>query len=120
LAKEEAPKTDWSLGAGDLYDQVLLLVLHDLSNDNNDVANILTKMAVDKKSVFGCTCLASNMKELVDFKMLHMHQLLGKDRYEVNRVYYPQDVENIKEKGFIPLYDTLMPYLKAKLGFHEI
>ncbi|WP_299680030.1 hypothetical protein [uncultured Tenacibaculum sp.] len=120
LAKEEEPKTNWSLGAGDLYDQVLLQVLYDLYQEDTNVEMVLKSILADENSIFGCDNLATTMKDVVDFKMLHMHQLLGKKRYEVNKVYYPQDVENIKEKVFIPIYDKLVSYLKKKLKLNEI
>ncbi|MBW1294437.1 hypothetical protein [Aquimarina litoralis] len=113
LAKEEEPKTDWSLGAGDLYEQVFLQVLYDLIIEDEKAYQILVAVP-NSPGVFGCEGLGNNIKEVVDFKMLHMHQLLGSARYEVNKVYYSQDAENIKEKVFIPLYDKLVPYLKEK------
>ncbi len=115
LAKEEEPKTDWSLGAGDLYEQVFLMVLHDLALDDDDLNELLISVP-NAPGIFGCEDLGKNIKEVVDFKMLHMHQLLGSARYEVNKVYYPQDVENIKAKVFIPVYEKLAPYLKKKIG----
>ncbi|GAA4271213.1 hypothetical protein GCM10022258_05060 [Aquimarina gracilis] len=115
LAKEESPKTDWSLGAGDLYEQVFLQVLYDLANEDDEIKNILL-LAPNTPGIFGCDNLGKNIKEVVDFKMLHMHQLFGSARYEVNKVYYSQDAENIKEKVFIPVYNLLTPYLKKKIG----
>ncbi len=117
LAKEEEPKTDWSLGAGDLYEQVLLQVLSDLTKDDNDLKTLLISVP-NTPGIFGCEDLGKNIKEVIDFKMLHMHYLLGRARYEVNKVYYPQDVENIKEKVFVPVYEKLAPYLKKKIGVH--
>ncbi len=114
LAKEEKPKTDWSLGAGDLYEQVLLQILYDLSIDDHNITSLL-KETPNTPGIFGCDHLGENIKEVIDFKMLQMHQLLGKDRYEVNKVYYSQDAENIKEKVFIPIYGKLAPYLKEKI-----
>ncbi len=114
LAKEETPKTDWSIGAGDLYEQIFLMVLHDLAQEDEQLRNILLSVP-NTPGVFGCDNLGSNIMEVVDFKMLHMHQLLGKERYAVHKVYYPQDAENIKEKVFIPIYDKLAPYLKSKI-----
>ncbi len=118
LAKEEDPQTDWSLGAGDLYEQVFLQVLHDLAKDDDDLMDILLSVP-NTPGIFGCDDLGKNIKEVVDFKMLHMHKLLGSARYEVNKVYYPQDVENIKEKVFIPIYNQLAPYLKKKIGLGQ-
>ncbi len=115
LAKEEEPKTDWSLGAGDLYEQILLQVLHDLAQDDKSVNELLIS-APNTPGIFGCEDLGKNIKEVIDFKMLHMHQLLGSARYEVNKVYYSQDAENIKEKVFIPIYEQLAPYLKKKIS----
>jgi len=114
LAKEEIPKSDWSLGAGDLYEQVFLQVLYDLANEDDQLRNILLSVP-NTPGIFGCEGLGENINEVVAFKMLHMHQLLGRARYEVNKVYYSQDAENIKEKVFIPLYDQLAPYLKRKI-----
>lgn len=114
LAKEEEPKTDWSLGAGDLYEQVLLQVLYDLIYEDEKAHQILVSVP-NTPGIFGCDGLGNNIKEVVDFKMLHMHQLLGSARYEVNKVYYSQDAENIKEKVFIPVYKKLAPYLKSKV-----
>ncbi|WP_299434450.1 hypothetical protein [uncultured Aquimarina sp.] len=115
LAKEETPKTDWSMGAGDLYEQVFLQVLYDLANEDHQLKNILLSVA-NTPGIFGCDDLGKNINEVIAFKMLHMHQLLGSARHEVNKVYYSQDAENIKEKVFIPLYDRLTPYLKKKIG----
>lgn len=114
LAKDEEPKTDWSLGAGDLYEQVLLQVLYDLIYEDEKVHQILVSVP-NTPGIFGCDGLGNNIKEVVDFKMLHMHQLLGSARYEVNKVYYSQDAENIKEKVFIPVYEKLATYLKSKV-----
>ncbi len=119
LAKEEPPKTDWSLGAGDLYEQVLLQVLHDLAIDDHDLNTLLISVP-NTPGVFGCKDLGKNIKEVVDFKMLHMHQLLGSSRYEVNKVYYSQDAENIKAKVFIPAYEKIAPYLKKKIRIDNV
>lgn len=113
LAKEEKPKTDWSIGAGDLYELVLLQVLNDLAQEDAEVKAILESIP-NTPGIFGCENLGKNIKEVVEFKMLHMFYLSGSARYEVNKVYYPQDVENIKEKVFIPVYKKLLPYLKKK------
>ncbi|MEW7292443.1 hypothetical protein [Aquimarina sp. 2304DJ70-9] len=119
LAKEEKPKTNWSLGAGDLYEQVLLQVLYDVAKDDQDLNQILLSVP-NTPGIFGCEDLGKNIKEVIDFKMLHMHGLLGRARYEVNKVYYPQDVENIKAKVFIPIYEKLAPYLKKKIEASQV
>ncbi|WP_051336082.1 hypothetical protein [Aquimarina latercula] len=113
LAEEEKPKTDWSLGAGDLYELVLLQILNDLINDDKEVMDIVSSVS-NESGIFGCDNLGETIKDVIDFKMLHMFYLSGNARYKVNEVYYPQDVENIKEKVFIPLYEKLVPYLKNK------
>ncbi len=118
LAKEEEPKTDWSLGAGDLYEQVFLQVLSDMAKDDNDLSALLSAVP-NSPGIFGCEDLGKSIKEVIDFKMLHMHSLLGRARYEVNKVYYPQDVENIKEKVFVPVYEKLAPYLKQKINLSQ-
>ena len=114
LALEEEPQTDWSLGAGNLYELLYLQILDDLARDDPKVASILGSVS-NEPGIFGCEGLAKNMKEVLDFKMLHLFYLTGKSRYLVNKVFYPQDVENIKVKLFIPLYDELGSYLRAKI-----
>ncbi len=115
IAKEEKPRTNWSLGAGDLYEQVLLQVLDDLSNEKSEVADILRSIP-NTVGIFGCENLGDTMQDMVDFKMLHLYKLQGRARYEVNKVYYPQDVEDIKGKLFVPIYDKLGPYLRKQLS----
>ncbi|GAA4278078.1 hypothetical protein [Aquimarina mytili] len=119
LAKEEPPKTNWSLGAGDLYEQVLLQILHDLAIDDHALNELLISVP-NTPGIFGCKDLGKNIKEVIDFKMLHMHQLLGRSRYEVNKVYYSQDSENIKAKVFVPAYEKIVPYLKKKIGISNV
>jgi len=119
LAKEEPPKTNWSLGAGDLYDQIFLQIVYDLSNEDKNFQHLLTSVP-NSPGIFGCAGLGKNMKEVVDFKMLHMHQLLGSARYEVHKVYYSQDAENIRDKILIPVRELIVPYLKNKIELEKI
>lgn len=118
LAKEEPPKTNWSLGAGDLYDQVFLQVLDDLSNEDENLRHILISIP-NSPGIFGCKGLGKNIKEVIDFKMLHMHQLLGSARYEVHKLYYSQDAENIRDKILTPIREFIVPYLKKKIGLEK-
>ncbi|WP_051336399.1 hypothetical protein [Aquimarina latercula] len=113
LAKKEKPKLRWSLGAGTLEDLVFLQILDDLSNDNIEVRNILASLP-NNSGIFKCNGLGKNILEVVQFKMLHMFHLKGAARYQVNKVYYPQDAENIKSKVFEPIYDHLIKFLRNK------
>lgn len=118
LAQEEEPKLRWSIGAGTLEDLVFLQILDDLSNENIEVRNILASVP-NNPGIFKCDGLGKNILEVVKFKMLHMFYLQGKARYEVNKVYYPQDVEDIKGKVFEPVYKQFINYLKLK-EFEEV
>lgn len=114
LAKEETPRTDWSLGAGDLYDLMLLQLLDDMMKTDKELETIVSSVP-NTPGIFGCDHLAKTMKDVVDFKMLHLFHLKGAARYEVNKVFYSQDAEDIKKRLFIPLYEKVMPYLRAKV-----
>lgn len=113
LAQEEKPKKNWSLGAGDLYDLVLLQILDDLQKDDKFLAQILSSVE-NSPGIFKCKNLGKNIKEVIAYKMLHLFHLQGSARYKVNKVFYPQDVENIKDKVFEPIKQPLIAYLKSK------
>jgi len=112
LDAEEKPQKNWSLGAGDLYEQVFLQVLNDLLEEDKQLENLLLGVE-NTPGIFGCDNLGKNIKEVIDFKMLHLFYLQGSARYEVNKVYYPQDIENIKDKVFVPIYEKIKTYLKT-------
>jgi len=113
IAQDETPRKNWSLGAGDIYDQILLQVLDHLYKDDKAIERILTCTANTSK-IFGCNDLGKTVKDVIDYKMLHLFHLQGSARYEVNKVFYPQDVENIKEKVLSPILNKIIPYLKTK------
>ncbi|WP_010182414.1 hypothetical protein [Aquimarina agarilytica] len=108
---KDNPKLNWSLGAGTIEELVFLQVLNDLMNDKLEVKDILTRTK-NTPGIFECNGLGENIYQVVNYKMLHMFCLKGKLRYEVNKIYYPQDVENIKSKIFEPIYKTFIDYLK--------
>ena len=115
LAEKEPPLTNWRMGLGDLYELVLLQVMDDLARDDSSVAQIL-KTTSPGDGVFGCPNLASNLHDVIDYKMLHLFHLRGAARYEVNRVFYAADAEDVYGKIFKPAANTLGTYLLKKLG----
>jgi hypothetical protein len=113
LATKETPKLDWSMGEGDLLDMLMLQVLNDLRLSDENLAQLLARSPAEKGLV-DCPDTLKNMAELIDFKMLHLFYLRGSARYQVNWVYYPLDAEDIYERVFEPLADSLSRYLSAK------
>lgn len=112
LHETEAPKTDWGMAAADLYDLLMLQILDDLRKSDPMVNKILTK-AQPEYGVFECPDTASSIGDLVDFKMLHLFQLSGSARYQVNWVYYPKDLEDIYDQIFLPVSSELIDYLAS-------
>lgn len=115
LADSEEPKLDWSLGGGEMYEQILLQVLNDLVKSDANIQQILEDTSAGD-GVFKCPDLADTVKDIVDFKMLHLYDLKGLSRYEVNKVYYAQDAEVIIGPVFEPVSEKLVPYLLDKLA----
>lgn len=114
LAEEEPPQPDWSLGDGDMYEQIYLQVLHDLAQNDPEVKRILSTTP-SKFPIFKCPDVVNNVMELVEHKMLHMYELRGKDRYEVNKVYYPLEVERVFDLVLAPVETKLCKHLKKKI-----
>ncbi|GLS25739.1 hypothetical protein GCM10007877_14530 [Marinibactrum halimedae] len=112
LSTREKPSTHWSMGAGDLYDMLMLQVLDDLRRDNPEVDQILRRRVVEE-AIFNCPMTASNISEVVDYKMMHLFYLSGKSRYDVHEVFYPLDVEDIYDRVFMPVAHDLIGYLKS-------
>lgn len=114
LAEEEKPDPSWSLGDGDLYEQVYLQVLEDLSRSDPKVREILESTSAELP-IFNCPDIANNIQELVDYKMLHLYQLKGHARFEVNKHYYPLEVERIFDVVLAPVVKELTAHLAAKI-----
>lgn len=114
LAHREMPQTDWSMGAGDLYDMLMLQVLDDVRKDYTLVENMLTHRQADK-GVIDCPNTAKNINDVITFKMLHLFYLTGKEKYDISRVYYPLDNEDIYRRVFLPVSHGLIQYLKQGL-----
>ena len=112
--QREAPQTDWNMGAGDLYDFLMLQVLDELRKEDPAIAEILAKTPL-KRPIVSCPDTAGNVAELVDFKMLHLFQLAGESRYKVHWVYYPQDLEDVYEQVFLPVSEELISHLKTSV-----
>lgn len=114
LADQETPQPNWKLGRGDLYELVLLQVLHDLSEEDDYIRQLLLNTPVNPP-VFACPDVAKNIQEVVEYKMLHLFELQGAARYEVNRVYYAADAEDIYRTVFAPSTQTVGNYLRNRL-----
>ncbi len=114
LAEKEEPKTDWSMGKGDLYDMLILQILDDLYYDNQKIQYILNNKIIDE-GIIDCPDTASNIYEVIHFKMLHLFYLRGEARYMVNQYYYAIDGEDIYDRVFIPIAHNMIHYLKASL-----
>ena len=114
LAEEEEPRTNWSLGDGDLYEQVFLQVLDDLSKSDPIVREILTTTP-SEFPVFKCEDVVANLQDMVDYKMLYMYHLKGKARYEVNKVYYPLEAERVFDIVLKPILEPLTAHLRTKI-----
>lgn len=112
LAAKEPPQPEWSMGAGDLMDMLMLQVLDDVRRDNAGVAKILNNRQAEK-GIIDCPQTASNISDVVTFKMLHLFYLTGKEKYEISRVYYPLDIEDIYSRIFLPISHSLIGLLKA-------
>lgn len=114
LAEKEPPMSHWSMGKGDLYDMLMLQVLDDIRKDDHQIENILARRSV-AEAIIDCPDTASSISEVVDFKMLHLFHLKGSARYQVNRVYYPLDIEDIYDRVFLPVSSKMIPYLKKSI-----
>ena len=114
LARKEEPQTDWSMGRGDLYDLLALQILDDLVHHDDSVARRLRQMAV-VEGVLGCPTAARTIADVVDFKMLHLFHLQGRARYQVNRVFYALDLEDVYSRVFEPMAPTMTGLLQQRL-----
>lgn len=114
LHAKEPPNTRWSMGAGDLYDMLMLQVLDSARADNPQLAKILLNREAER-GVIDCPGAVSSIDELVTFKMIHLFYLTGSEKYQVNRVYYPLDIEDIYSRVFLPVSHELVTYLKREL-----
>lgn len=110
---QDEPKPDWSMGASDLYDMLMLQVLDELRRDDPIVAEILATTALEQP-LYLCPDTVQNVDEMIDLKMLHLFHLKGEARYQVHWVYYPRDLDDIYEQVFLPIADSLIPYLQSK------
>ncbi|GLS24441.1 hypothetical protein GCM10007877_01520 [Marinibactrum halimedae] len=110
LHSTETPNPNWNTTTSDLYDLLMLQVLDDLRSEDTNVDTILAKTKPGY-GVFECPDTAATIADLVDFKMLHLFQLAGESRYDVNWVYYPKDVDDIYDQVFLPIAEELIPYL---------
>ncbi len=115
LSEEEEPNVNWSLGDGDLYEQIYLQVLHDLSESDPEIRKILTNTP-SPNPIFNCPDIVQNIQQLIDYKMLHLYYLKGKQKYEVNKVYYPLEVERVFELVMEPVSEPLINYLNHKIN----
>ena len=114
LAEREAPHPGWKLGHGDLYGLLMLQVLNDLANDDETLSTLLNNSAPGP-GVFGCPEVASNMRDVVNHKMLHLFNLQGHARYAVNRVYYALRAEEVEMTVFAPIAERLARYLRTRI-----
>ncbi len=114
LFSKEPPEPNWQLGAGTLYEQVLLQILDDSAADIKGIKTILTETAAID-AVFNCPITAKNIDDAVTFKMLHLFHLRGEARYKVNWVYYPLAIEHISEIIFKPIAAPLHDYLVKQI-----
>ena len=115
LHDREAPQTDWQMGIGGLYEQLFMLVLDDLANDDPKIEALLQATAPGSP-VFGCKDLAKTVRDMIDYKKLHLYQLRGRARYEVNRIYYAIDAEVINQQVLQPLVEPLGKLLSQQLN----
>ena len=110
----ESPITKWSMGRGDLHDMLMLQVLDDLRWNNPTVDTIVSDRVIEN-AIFGCPDTASSIAEVIDYKMLHLFYLQGQAKYDVHRVFYPLDVEDIYSRVFIPVSHHLIGYLRERM-----
>ena len=115
LAERESPNTDWKMGSGDLYEQVLLQVLDDLARSDKTLSDMLANITPTSE-IFNCPGLAKSVLDIIHYKMLHLYYLQGRARYEVNRVYYAADAEDIYTNVFAAASVDLIPYLRKKIN----
>jgi hypothetical protein len=115
IASKESPKVDWGMGKGDLYDMLMLQVLDELQKDNPEIANILKGRQMEE-GILDCPGTAPSIADVVDFKMFHLFHLKGDARYQVNKVFYPLDLEDIYDRVFIPISSKVIPYLKNNIA----
>ncbi|WP_020209785.1 hypothetical protein [Gilvimarinus chinensis] len=114
LHSHEPPVTDWSLGSGDLYDLLMLQILNDLRNHDPNVSQVLDERK-SEAGVLDCPTTVSTIADVVDFKMVHLFYLTGYQRYQVNRVFYPLDLEDIYDRVFLPVSTSLIKLTKRAL-----
>ncbi|UHQ54303.1 hypothetical protein [Microbulbifer sp. YPW16] len=64
-----------------------------------------------------CPVTATNLSEVVDFKMLHLFHLQGRVSYRVNQLFYPPpDLEGVYARVFLPASHSLLGYLRKCQG----
>ena len=114
LDDREPPAKDWKMARGDLYEQLLMLVLDDLATDNPHVERILRR-TTPGKTVFRCSTLAHNVRDLIDYKKLHLYDARGQARYQINQVYYAADMEVIYSAVLEPVANELILHLSASI-----
>lgn len=114
LHQLEPPQQGWSMGRGNLHDLLALQILDDLRRDDPRVAEILMGRAVHE-GVLGCPDTAENIAEVVEFKMLHLFYLRGRDRFLVHEQFYPLDLEDVYARVFLPVAHPLLAHLRSTL-----
>ncbi|MDO3385890.1 hypothetical protein QWI17_08575 [Gilvimarinus sp. SDUM040013] len=110
----EPPHTNWSLGRADLYDLLMLQVFNDLRNENENVDRLLSNRR-SELGVLDCPTTAHTIADVIDFKMVHLFYLTGYQRYQVNRVFYPLDLEDIYDRVFLPVSAAMIALSKRAL-----
>ena len=111
LHENETPDTSWSLAVSDQYDLLMLQILNEMRDDDAEINRLLTQTALDFP-IHGCPDVATNIAQLIDFKMLHLFYLSGEARYKVNWVYYPKDLDDVYDQVFLPISMALIDYLE--------
>ncbi|MCC2604647.1 hypothetical protein [Planctobacterium marinum] len=115
LHNKEQPAPLWQTASSDLYDLLMLQVLDDLRRVDPEIMEILQQVE-PFYGVFQCPETVQNLAQLIDFKMLHLFQLQGEARYQVHRVYFPKDVDDVYQQVFLPVADKLIPLLQEATG----
>lgn len=114
LHNQEPAEPFWQTASADLYDLLMIQVLDELRRSNTSVMRLL-KRAKPYYGVFQCPETVQSMAQLVDFKMLHLFQLQGSARYQVHRVYFPKDIDDVYHQLFLPIANQLIPILQKQL-----
>ncbi len=96
----------WRLGKGNIYEQIALQLLYDLSNEDKQIYQLLNSTKTEVHCVSKDHTI-NNLLELVHHKMQYMYLLSGKGKANIAEEYLPLDDDEVYLSILKPIYQKL-------------